>query len=214
MVCLKTLQGHTDWVRSTIIQLKDGSILSGSDDSTLKIWDKNSGECISTLVGHEKDITCALQILDGRIVSGSSDFNLRIWDIKSRACLMTLQGHTNIMQCVLQLSDGRLVSGCNDETLKIWDVHSGRCMKTITGHTSIVQNVLQLDDEKIVSISGDMSLKIWKTKTIEQEKWDRRRELLLIAKRACDSTTSQNFSASIKNVLLTFDLLALVGTFL
>jgi len=47
--CLKTLEGHGDSIRS-VIETKDGKqIISCSDDSTIKIWDKETGECLKTL---------------------------------------------------------------------------------------------------------------------------------------------------------------------
>ncbi|MFA6428363.1 MAG: hypothetical protein WCW02_02355, partial [Candidatus Buchananbacteria bacterium] len=39
----KTLEGHTDWVRTLQI-LPDGQIVSGSNDDTIKIWDGDKVE--------------------------------------------------------------------------------------------------------------------------------------------------------------------------
>jgi WD40 repeat protein len=35
--CIKTLKGHTDWVK-TLAVLSDNKLASGSDDKTIKIW--------------------------------------------------------------------------------------------------------------------------------------------------------------------------------
>jgi WD40 repeat protein len=46
---LKTLQGHTDSVR-TVAFNPDGTIIaSGSADETIKLWDVRNGECLKTL---------------------------------------------------------------------------------------------------------------------------------------------------------------------
>ena len=39
----RTLSGHSDWVRSCCFSPNGASVLSGSDDNTLKIWDAATG---------------------------------------------------------------------------------------------------------------------------------------------------------------------------
>ena len=36
--CLKTLEGHSDWVTSVAYSPDGTKIISGSDDTTIKIW--------------------------------------------------------------------------------------------------------------------------------------------------------------------------------
>ena len=36
--CLKTLEGHSDWVESVAYSPDGTKIISGSDDTTIKIW--------------------------------------------------------------------------------------------------------------------------------------------------------------------------------
>ena len=64
---MRTLMGHTDSVRS-VIQLTDGSLVSGSRDGTIRIWDTISGRCIMTLEGHTGSVISVLQLSDGRLV--------------------------------------------------------------------------------------------------------------------------------------------------
>ena len=66
--------GHTASISS--VQFNKNFIVSGSVDSTVKIWDW-SGECLETLRGHSKEITC-LHITSDYIISGSEDQTGRI----------------------------------------------------------------------------------------------------------------------------------------
>jgi WD40 repeat protein len=50
--CLQTLEGHSDPVRSVAFSPDSARLASGSDDSTVKIWDASSGKCLQTLEGH------------------------------------------------------------------------------------------------------------------------------------------------------------------
>ena len=47
--CLKTLEGHSDWVRSVAFSHDGKQVVSGSGDKTIKIWDASSGACLKTL---------------------------------------------------------------------------------------------------------------------------------------------------------------------
>ena len=49
--CLKTLQGHTDYVYC-LQMLPSGHLASGSEDKTIKIWDTPAATCLKTLQGH------------------------------------------------------------------------------------------------------------------------------------------------------------------
>ena len=50
---LPSLQGHADWVRSVAISSDSRTIVSGSDDKTVRVWDAASGQCTAVLkVGH------------------------------------------------------------------------------------------------------------------------------------------------------------------
>ncbi len=48
----RTLLGHQDWVKSVAVSPDGSWAVSGSFDTTLKIWDLNSGKCQATLEGH------------------------------------------------------------------------------------------------------------------------------------------------------------------
>lgn len=85
---------QTDW--ST--QLSDHSlflrVVSGSRDTTLRVWDVSTGRCEHVLTGHVAAVRC-VQYDGRRVVSGGYDYMVKVWDPETEACLHTLQGHTN-----------------------------------------------------------------------------------------------------------------------
>jgi WD40 repeat protein len=48
-VRLQTLEGRSDWVWSVAFSHDSARLASGSNNSTAKIWDSSSGECLQTL---------------------------------------------------------------------------------------------------------------------------------------------------------------------
>ena len=47
LTCTRKLSGHTYWVGS--VRLLGGLLVSGSGDSTARVWSVESGECVATL---------------------------------------------------------------------------------------------------------------------------------------------------------------------
>ena len=117
--CLQTMEGHSGWITSVRFSPDGTRIMSGSDDTTLRLWDAVSGAHLNTLKGHSNFITSVAFSPDGaRIVSGSdSDETLQLWDAVSGAHLNTLKGHSDWITSVRFSPDGtRIVSGSRDET--------------------------------------------------------------------------------------------------
>ena len=51
--CIKKLNGHTNSITSITVSNDEKTLISGSFDKSIKIWDLNSGKCIKTLFGHD-----------------------------------------------------------------------------------------------------------------------------------------------------------------
>ena len=114
-----TLEGHLH-VISSVIQLNDGRLASGSYDHTIRIWDNDYSGNHKTLNGHTHWVHSVIQLNDGRLVSGSDDKMIRIWDNDYSSKHLTLNRHTHWVHSVIQLNDGRLASGSDDKTIRIW----------------------------------------------------------------------------------------------
>ncbi|KAH6888258.1 WD40-repeat-containing domain protein [Coprinopsis sp. MPI-PUGE-AT-0042] len=81
---VRTLKGHTDWVR-TVAYLLDGThIVSGSEDRSVRVWDMSTGEEVRILKGHTDSIDAVAYSPDGTyVVSASRDKSVRVWDVST-----------------------------------------------------------------------------------------------------------------------------------
>ena len=169
----QVLSGHTDGIRC-VCSLPDGRVVSASADTTLRVWDVATGECVKVLEGHAAMVFAVCCLPDGRVVSGGGGVvrgggnnELRVWNVATGECIKVLEGHTHIVWGVCPLPDGRVVSGSNDKTLRVWDVATGECIRVLEGHTEGVFNVCSLPDGNVVSVSTDKTVRVWNVTTGE-----------------------------------------------
>ena len=95
--------------------------LSGHFDTTLRLWDTDTGRELRRFSGHRQMISGISFTLGGRIVSASHDQTVRVWDPASGAELWCCQGHTGPVTCVAVSPDGKwLLSGSFDQTVRLW----------------------------------------------------------------------------------------------
>ena len=161
---------------STSLDLQDESsqdgrrIVSGSGDTTIKMWDSANGNELTTLRGHEQGVNAVAFSPDGKlIVSGGGnwfnpvDNTLKVWDANNGNELMSLKGHKEEVHSVAFGPDcSRIVSSSSDNTLKVWDANNGSELMTLRGHKDRVFGVaFSPDGKRIVSGSMDNTVKVW-----------------------------------------------------
>jgi WD40 repeat protein len=161
------LQGHADQV-TAMLALDRGRVISGSMDTTLRVWDVATGASLQTLTGHS-DKVWAVVALDGRRVVSRSWYELQVWDIATGATLRSLTGHTGSVTALAALDAQRVISGSKDGTLSLWEIASGECLLTLEGHTDEITTIATLDAKRVVSASADGTLRIWKVDTAQCE---------------------------------------------
>jgi len=153
----KKFSGHTDFITS-LVQLPDDSLISGSEDKTIRRWDINDKGIkikeFNKLNGHSSGISSLVRLLDGSLASGSLDNSIKIWDIERGEIIKTLTGHKSPVLSLVVLNDGSLASGSDDKTIRIWNIKQETTIK-ILGHTSSVRSLVVLKDGSLASGSYD-----------------------------------------------------------
>lgn len=79
----------------SLFQFDGIHVVSGSLDTSIRVWDVETGNCIHTLTGHQS-LTSGMELKDNILVSGNADSTVKIWDIKTGQCLQTLQGEPRL----------------------------------------------------------------------------------------------------------------------
>ncbi len=126
---LTSLIGHTGRVCSVMFSHDQQTLLSSSDDYTVKRWRLRTGDCLQTL--HDRDcVKSAIFSADeATIISGGLDHTLKFWNATTGVCEQTLLGHRDRIWSVACSRDGTTIaSGSEDETLRLWDAKTGVCL--------------------------------------------------------------------------------------
>ena len=122
LAVLRTLIGHTDEVWSVAISADGKTLVSGSKDQTIKVWELSTGKEMWTLRGHTDNAHSIAISADGQtLVSGSWDETIKVWELSTGKEMRTLRGHIHHVTSVAISADGQtLVSGSWDRTIKVW----------------------------------------------------------------------------------------------
>ena len=64
----------------SLMQAKDGRLVSSSWDNTIRFWDINTYQCVYYFVAHDEKVFSLIMLYDGKFASGSSDSVLKIWE--------------------------------------------------------------------------------------------------------------------------------------
>jgi len=160
---IQKYKGHASPITQIAAIPDTNTFISSSWDTTIRMWNANTGECIRIFRGH-KDWVHAISVLDNKhFISGSDDRTVKLWNIDNDECIRTFTGHTSFVKTVSPMGTKgeRFISGGRDRTIKLFSVSSGECIQSFTGHTDVVSALVSLDSSTFASGSHDNSIKYW-----------------------------------------------------
>ncbi|GAA6001194.1 hypothetical protein JCM10207_007454 [Rhodosporidiobolus poonsookiae] len=160
---IRHLSGHKHAVRA--LAAHGRTLVSGSYDMDVRVWDLMTGKCRHRLTGHtQKVYSVVYDPIRQQCASGSMDGTVRLWSTTTGECRAVLEGHSSLVG-LLGLSHRSLVSAAADWTLRIWDPETGRFRYQLGGHQGAI-TCFQHDEHKVIS-GSDGTLKMWDVATGE-----------------------------------------------
>ena len=155
--------------RDSLVFTADGkTLISGSRDKTIKLWDVATESERATLKGHTAHVKSVALSPDGKtLASWSGDGTIRLWDLATGTERANIKGQTGYVSNVTFSPDGKmLAAGSGENAIKLWDAATGKEQTTFKGHTSNVTSVtFSPDGKSLASGSADCTVKLWSIAT-------------------------------------------------
>lgn len=158
---IATLNGHTGKV-NTLETLNDGTLASGGDDSTVRLWDQINFSLLHTYTA-SAHVNCIRQLANGylAIALNVNSNNLVIWDPFSKAVKNVVNAHSFSVLAVEELNNGYFTTSSSGAYVRVWNETFLNLVKTFTSHTKKVNALKSLTNGVFASASDDNTIKIW-----------------------------------------------------
>jgi WD40 repeat protein len=148
-----------------LMELDDNFFLSGSWETTMKVWNKTTGKCFHS-ISTARAVCCVLRLRNNfSFLCGLGDGTIEERRLDNFATLHIFKQHSNTVQSMFELSNGNVVSGSSDDTAKEWDMKTKTVVRTFAGHSDSVLWVIELRDKTIATASSDKTVRVWEETT-------------------------------------------------
>lgn len=157
-------------------------LVSASRDTSVKVWDLETGFCDATLNYHSDWVRClAIRSLDGEVIaSAGNDQIIHVYNATgTHEKIASLSGHEHVIECLAfvvspapsEKKQGKiencavvknyLVSGGRDRTVRLWNISNHECLSVFKYHENWVRSVvLHPSGKYIISTGDDRSIRI------------------------------------------------------
>jgi len=166
------------------VHIKENIVASGSDDSTIRLWDIDKGKCLGTYVGHKgygedigpggrdyklsREMAAVWKLInlgdDGKsLVSCSYDRTITIWDVSDFKNIKIVRNWLAADNAVLSLAvvAPGIISSCGaDKEMKIWRADTGELLHRVRTERGIPACVQYLDHHLLALCGGDSTIRI------------------------------------------------------
>lgn len=176
--------GHTDVVTRAVFNADETRIFSGSLDRTLRLWDVQTGELISTIETPGAILNVALSADGTKGVSSSADETaaddandtvdrmIRVWNLELGLELAHFAPESGFVRAVDFSPDGRYIASgtwnaADGGVVQLWSLSSNRLERRFFGaHRDVITQVrFNSDGTRLLSASWDQTLVVWDVQT-------------------------------------------------
>ncbi|MEU0640640.1 nSTAND1 domain-containing NTPase [Streptomyces albidoflavus] len=165
------LNGHEGPVNSVAFGPDEGTLVTGSSDGTVRLWDvspHSGGSLRGAALDTGQPVHSVAVSPDGRtLAAGGRRGSLRLWRLTS-AGAPTPDGALPAGSQVNSLawrSDGHtLATAHGDGSVRLWDTRTHRLLRTLTGHQGEATAVaFRSDGRTLASAGSDQTIRLWNT---------------------------------------------------
>ncbi|XP_022102528.1 NACHT domain- and WD repeat-containing protein 1-like [Acanthaster planci] len=164
---------HADQVLSIAVSPNEKSLVVGSNDNDVDLWNLTTFSKIASMKGHTGRVKTTAFSPDGNLTAtGADGGEIIIWDVQSQSLKHFLRrAHESDVSIVIFSPDGRFLvsSGQDDNYIQVWDTQTGRhLMKyhTYAKTSSIIMSakcntaIITLQDGRVAFLTFSTSIRL------------------------------------------------------
>ncbi|KAG7474267.1 pre-mRNA-splicing factor PRP46-like [Solea senegalensis] len=181
---LRQLEGHNDIV--TCVVAVDNLVVSGSRDTTVKVWHVPTATEHKNLGGHTGGVTClsvpppeyqslhqtwSLSLSDKErfILSGSADCYVKIWALSIGQCVKSIYTFNAVTAlCFVPEGDGYIITGSDGGKVQAWSWHTFENCQSINAHQDAV-TCIQSQGPLVFSGSAEGGVSVWENRCTDRD---------------------------------------------
>lgn len=154
------LKGHKERVNILAFSPDGKTLLSGSDDGTIRAWDTTTGRQIYTCPGHMVGIRSIAVSEQTNILTSSDSYptQVRLWDIKNGHQLSASYFGFTPSETISPNATTIALDDISDRNLRLWDIQNRRYRIYLKGHGYTSESLLHTEiafskDEEMLATS-------------------------------------------------------------
>lgn len=115
-------------ILNELSEMRNGNIISTSNDSSIKIWDLNNLRCINTINNvHENWTKKAQELNDGNILTCGGDTSMKLFDGNTFNQIKIFPDHYDNVNDFVVYNNGKFSSMDGTGALFEWNIQTGEC---------------------------------------------------------------------------------------
>ena len=167
---ITTLSYHSKSI-GYLDKLKDGRLVSCSNDSKINVYKKYSFELELSIIEHSSPVGYFTQLNDNRIISCSYDRTMRVIKLienNKYKIEQIIYGHNDNVCKVIEIRINELISVSNDKSMKVWVLNKENKFEIFKNiifcYYYSYCDIFKLNEKEFVTSSfNDKCLKFWNT---------------------------------------------------
>ncbi|XP_039524300.1 apoptotic protease-activating factor 1 isoform X1 [Pimephales promelas] len=159
------LSGHTRTVHHCQFTDDSETLITSSEDATVRVWKWRTGECL-LLEGHKEPVR-KFHLLNSssspHLFSWSFDGTVKVWDLNRGQMQQDLECHKGaVLSCDVS-SDGWLFATTSaDRTAKVWSSASWEMTFLLKGHKDCVRSCrFSWDNKRLATGDDNGEIRLW-----------------------------------------------------
>ena len=134
---MAVLSGHIDHIGPIVFSSDGRSLVSGSSDKTVKLWDMQTGGVVKTYVHRDWVTAVSISMDCTRIASGSLNCEVCLWDVQTEECLCTIQQQANVCYVSFSPLNPQQIISVSGHKIWEWDIDGHQIPSTYDGFNII-----------------------------------------------------------------------------